>query len=181
MADTKTTLSAALAKLPDNTTNDISPQDHRDALVTVAPGHGEISITATAATTISDTTSYFMANGTYELSAEAMDWDMATNGQLRYTGAPERLCHIAASFSFTTASSNQTCEIVVAKNGTAIATSAVRRKTGVGSDVGSSAAHAFTRVSNGDYLTLAVRNTTSASNATFQTVNLFVMDMPVNT
>lgn len=157
--------------------NDLAAQSLRDLIKTLQPDHGEISITSTAETTIPDTSTYVMAAGTYALSANAMDWDMDTNGQLRYTGTADRVVHIAASFSLTAAANNKTFEIGAAKNGTVIASSLVQRKIATGADVGSSAAHAFTTVSTNDYLTLVVRGLTDATNCTAQTVNLFAMGM----
>lgn len=164
--------------LADNTTGAISPQDLRDALLaTIQPGHGEIAVTTPAATVLSDTTTWVQVAGTYALSAGSMNWDMNTNGQLRYTGAADRYCHIAASVSFTVDGSNDVLEVAVAKNGTVIAVSKVQRKVGTGADVGSTALHAFIDVTTNDYLTVVVRNVTEAADPTFSTLNLFVMDM----
>lgn len=177
MADTKRSLADIYALLADNTAGDISAQDMRDVVATLQPDHGEVSITATSATTISDTTSYFQIAGTYALSADAMDWDMNTNGQLRYIGAADRVAHIALSCSMTSGSSNQVIYMGVAKGGTIITPSIVQRKIGTGADVGSAATHAFIEVSTNDYLTGVVRNTTAANDVTFETLNLFAMGM----
>ena len=179
MVDTKRTLTAIYALLADNTTGLISPQDIRDTVATLAPGHGELSITASAATTISTADTFTAVAGTYALSGNAMNWDMNTNGQLRYTGTPDRVVHIANSLSFTTAGNNKVMEIAVAKNGTPIASSTVSRKTGTSGDVGSTAVHAFTSVSTNDYLTVMISNTTDTVDSTVTYLNLFAMDMPI--
>ena len=178
MAQTMRSLSEVEALLADNTSGNISPTDLRDALIaTVQPGHGEIYITTPAATVLSDTSTWVDVAGTYTLSANAMNWDMNTNGQLRYTGAAGRVVHIAASCSFTVAGTNDIIEIEVAKNSVNLPASRVQRKVGTGSDVGSTALHGFTTVTTNDYITVEVRNITAAENVTFQTLNLFVMDM----
>lgn len=169
MAETKRTLSTVLLNLADNTTQQISAGDIRDAVVTVAPDFGAIHMITSAATTITDTTSFFDVAGTYALDGGS-DWDMNVNGQLRYTGAATRFAAVFVATSFTTASNNQVISIGVAKNGTMIAASEIDRKTGTGSDVGSAATFAFVTVSTNDYLTLVVRNQTSATNATFDQV-----------
>jgi hypothetical protein len=178
MVDTMRTLSEAYTLLADNEVGNISAQDMRDVVKTLAPGHGEIYITTPAATTLSDTSTWVDAAGTYALSADVMNWDMNTNGQLRYIGAAQRSVHIAASVSFTVAGTNDIVEVVVAKNSVNIASSRVQRKVGTGADVGSTALHGFTTIVTNDYITVEVRNITAADDVTFQTLNLFCMDMP---
>lgn len=178
MADTMRTLAALASLLADNSTGLISPQDLRDALLaSIPPGHGEISVTSPSATTLSDTSTWVQVAGTYALTSGAMHWEMTSNGRLYYTGAEDRMCHIALSVSMTCGSSNQVTEWGVGKNGTILTPSIVQRKIGTGTDVGSTAVHAFTTISNGQYLTGLCRNTTGANNVTATTLNLFVMDM----
>ena len=179
MAETMRSISELQTLLADNTVGAISPLDLRDAVVaTVVPGHGEIYITTPAATVLSDTTTWVDVAGTYALTANAMNWDMNTNGQLRYIGAAQRAVHLAASCSFTVAGSNDVIEVELAKNSVNIAASRIQRKVGTGSDVGSTALHGFTTVVTNDYITLEVRNITASDDVTFQTLNLFCMDMP---
>jgi len=171
MADTQQTLTALLALLADNITEAISAQDVRDIVETLRNGHGEISVSITS------TSSYFPDAGTYTLSANDHNWDMSTNGQLRYIGTAPRAMIANCSFSMTSAGNNQVAELVITKNGTPLTPSVVRRKIGTGSDVGTGALHAFTSVVNGDYLDVRIRNTTSTANLTLETCNLFAMDM----
>ena len=51
MAETPKVLSALLAQLPDNTTGLISPEDIRDAVVSLFPSRGQLDLTASASTT----------------------------------------------------------------------------------------------------------------------------------
>ena len=178
MADTKRSLAEILTLFADNTSGAISAQDLRDMVVTIEPDHGEIHVTSASATTVSDTTSYFDAAGTYSLDS-GDDWDMNTNGQLRYTGTPDRYAEITVSFSITAASNNQTLHFRIAKNGTSIAASDTQRKVGTGADVGSGGCHGSTTVSTNDYITLEVRNETSASDVTFETCELYAKGFAV--
>ena len=178
MADTQRLYSAILALLADNTTGAISPQDIRDATETLRNGHGELSITSSAATTIVTQNTWYNVAGTYALTADASNWDMNTNGQLRYIGAAERCIHCALTFSFTGQGNNDVYEWGMGKNGAIVTPSIVRHKLNVGTDTRGSAAHGFTTVGMNDYITIMVRNTTDADDPTMVTGNLFVMDMP---
>ena len=178
MADTMRSLATLATLLADNTSGAISAQDLRDAvLATVQPGHGEIYVSSSSATTISTADTWTEVSGTFTLSSPAMNWDMNTNGQLRYTGAADRVCHIAASFSMTAAGNNKNISLGVAKNGTVLTPSIVNRQIGTGADEGTGAMHAFTTMTTNDYLSVVVRNNTDTTNVTLTTVNLFSMDM----
>lgn len=179
MADTMRSLATITTTLADNAAGNISAQDLRDAVVaTNPPGHGEIYITASTATTLGDTSTWVQVAGTYAESSPIMHWDMTVSGRLYYTGAADRVCHIAMSVSMTADQNNQVVEWGIGKDGTILTPSIIQRKVATGADVGSSAAHAFTTISNGEYLAPMVRNTTSATTVTATTLNLFVMDMP---
>lgn len=178
MADTMRSLATLETLLADNTTGDISPQDLRDALLaTVQPGHGEIYISSSVATTFSDLVTWVQVAGNYSISSPASNWAMTQNGRLYYTGAADRVLHIAMSISMTSAGNNQVTEFGVGLDGTILTPSIVQRKIGTGADVGSTAAHAFTTISNGSYIAGMCRNTTSTATVTATTLNLFVMDM----
>lgn len=159
-------------------------------------GHGEIYISDTVETVITNSDDFFPAAGVWTLSPFDRHWTMAINGQLRFTGRKRRMLHIACSWSMIAASNNQIVSILAAKNGITITPSRVQRKISTGTDVGTGALHAFTDakpgvksrnfktdIKFGDYLEIQVRNTSGANNVTFETANLFVMDMaipPVN-
>lgn len=177
MAENQKLLDAIMTQLPDNTTELISPQDLRDAVRSVMMGHGEIYISSSAATTISDTVSFFDAAGTYALSPDAYRFDMNTNGQLRYTGEVDSVVHIAASVSLTAAGTNKLVEMAIAKNGTTGASSIMSRQIGTGSDVGATALHWFTRMAPNDYLTFQFKNLSTATDITAESLNLFAMSM----
>ena len=176
---TQKTLAQLYANLPDNTSGSITEERVRDIVETLRNGHGEMTITSTAATSFSDSTSYVACAGTWTLSSNAHNWSMGTNGRLQYDGPEDRVVHLACSFSMTSSNNNQTVYFRVGKNGTSISESTINRKIGTGSDVGSSALHVFFDVSNGDYLELMVRNSSwsSSETVTMEHVNFFVMDM----
>ncbi len=179
MAETQRTLAALRTLLADNTTNQISAQDLRDMMETLRAGHGEISITSTAETTITSQDTFVDVAGTFSLSDDAYHFDMNTNGQLRYTGPTNRVLHIAITASFTSASNNRIIRVAAGKNGTEIAPSEAKRFIATGADLGSTAVHSLLHVSTNDYITLMVANGTATSNFTMQTVSLFAMAMAV--
>ena len=178
MTDTMRSLATLATLLADNEASAISPQDLRDAvLATIQPGHGEISITSSAATTLADTSTWVQVAGTYALTSPAMNWAMTQSGRLYYTGTADRVCHIAASVSMSSAGTNDLLEWCIALDGTPLTPSIVQRYVSTGSDVGSTAMHGFTAISNGSYLSVMTRNTSAAANTTATTLNLFAMDM----
>ncbi len=179
MPNTQHTIGDMYVLLPDNTAGAISPQDVRDIVETLRNGHGEMAITATAETMINNTEDHEDLAGTYALSPFAHNWDMETNGQMRYIGPAHRICHFAVSISLTSVSNNQDLHLRVAKNGVSIAASDIDTRIGTGSDVSAFALHAFTDVVNDDFFTLEVRNSTSTGNVTAETLNFFVMDMAI--
>ncbi len=177
MAQTKRSLAQIYTLLADNSTGAISETDLRDAIATIQMGMGEISITSSAETSIASSDTWYPAAGTWGLTSGAVDWDMNTNGQLRYTGTPDRMVHIAISFSVTSAGSNKTYSFGVAKNGSILTPSIQSRKIATGTDIGTGALHALTDMSTNDYLTIVVRGDTDTTNATLDLANLFATDM----
>lgn len=178
MPDTMRSLTTLGTILADNISGDITPQDLRDALLaTVQPGHAEISITSAEATTLPSPDEWYAASGIFALTSPAMNWDMQTNGQLRYTGAAMRVCHIAFSFSLTAAGNNKQYSFGVAKNGAVLVPSILSVFKGTGASLGSSAAHAYTTLMPNDYLSIVVRGDTDTTAPTLLYANLFVMDM----
>ncbi len=172
MANTMRTSTALFALLADNTAGNIGAQDIRDMLQSLRDGHGEMYVSTAASTTPANTTSYKDLAGTYTLAANAHNWDMNTNGQLRYTGTPDRHVHIWVALSMSSPSNNQTLYFRIAKNGDSIAHTTIGRKTGTGTPLGAAALNDFSSVETNDYFTVQVRNTTSTGTvkADFMTV-----------
>lgn len=165
MVDTARTISALQTILADNTTGAISPQDTRDMLVSLQLKYGEIYISSSAATTISDTTNYFDVSGTYTLG-EAQQFDMNTNGQLRYTGTPTIEVLIFGELSATIAGNNNTLHLEFRKDGSDIAGSDAVVKLATGADVQGLSIFGITGMTTNQYLSIAVRNETATNNVT---------------
>mgnify|MGYP003340169554 FL=1 len=174
MAETKRTLSTVLLNLADNTTQQISPEDIRDAIVTATIDHGDIYIVGQSETSIPVINTWYTVAGTWSLSM-GLDWAMDVNGQLKYTGPAARMCHAGVSLSFTTDSGNQVLKWGVARNGLIIPASIQSVKNGGGSDISSTALHLMVNMATDDYLTLEVQNTTSATGVTVEFGNMFAV------
>ena len=179
MTQTQRSASDLFTLAADNTAGSISATDLRDIIESLRNGHGEMAVTSSAETSIATKDVFVQCAGTYTLSGNAHNWAMSTQGQLKYTGAADRVVHIAASWSATATGNGKIFRVVVAKSGTPIAVSEVKRKIAAGADVGSSAAHAFIDVSTNDYISLMVANATDTSNVKMLTLNLFCLDMLV--
>lgn len=169
------------ALIADNTSRAISPQDLRDFMETFRPGHAEIYVSTPAPTSFAEQSTWYEGtDGTYTLSANAMNWAETQNGRLYYTGTADRVVHIAMSFSVTASGNNKIFRLGIGKGGTVLAASPVRRLIATGADVGTGAAHGFVTISNGEYIVPMVRNDSDTTTTlTLQTCNLFVMDMPL--
>ena len=185
MVDTVRSLAAVVALLADNSAGDISPQDVRDMLVSLSMQHGQVSVAGNAvATTTTDTGVYVEADVTGALLSEQSqviagtdDFDMPAVGRLRYLGAETRMFHVATTFSFITASNNQEIHFELAKSGVVSVQAEVRRKSGTGSDVGSSAIHWITSLAQNEYLSLFLKNVSSTTTVTIVSVNLQAVGM----
>lgn len=178
MADTERTISALQTLLANNNTKQISPQDQRDVLVSLAVKYGEIYISTPAATTISNTTGYFDVAGTYTLG-EAKQFDMNTNGQLRYTGTPTIEVFIFGELSATVAGTNDVIHLEFRKNGVDIAGSDAMTKLAIGTDVQGLTIFGITSMATNDYLTLAVRNETATDNITGQEGHILAVGVAI--
>lgn len=178
MTDTPRSVTDLIALFADNTAGDISPQDARDLIESLANGHGEIYVSAAGATTLADTSTWVEVAGTYTLTASARNWAMATNARLNYTGTAARDALATAMISVTSPSNNQVIEWAIALNGTPVTSSVIQRKIGTGADVGALAVQAQVEVSPTDYVCVMVRNITSAANVTAEKMNLVVTDFP---
>lgn len=176
MADTERLLSTILALLADNTTGDISEQDIRDTIVSVNPGHGELYVSASAATTLADTTTWVQVAGTYTLSADASGWAQTVSGRLYSTHATTRRARVTITASMTSGSNNQTVEWAVAKNGTVLTPSRITRFIATGANIGAVVTSAIIDVANGSYISAMVRNLTGANNVTATQLNMTILD-----
>ena len=185
MPDTQRTVAAVLALLADNSSGDITPQDIRDAFVSWQPGHGQISVPASASAacygaTLPNTTAFHeVTNPVWYLSTGGRWFDESDgNGRLTYTGAEDVHAHIVASISFSGAA-NDTTRWRLGINGTTDVAGEMVRKVGSGGDVGSSAFHLMAMLSPGDHISLWIKNDTATDDPILEAANLQAMTMPV--
>lgn len=140
---------------------------------------GEMTITNNAvATTIASSGVYYQMAGTTKFtSAVGNQFDMPSNGRLRYTGTPTIMAHIACTLSYAVAAgSNQECRFVIYKNGVKVEESEIRNTLSSTASQ-SSAIHVALSLATNDYLELYCVNNTAANNLTATTVNLFALGL----
>ncbi len=176
MADTIRTSTALFALLANNTDGDISAQDLRDMLQSLRDGHGEMYVSSAASMTPDDTATYKDLAGTFTLVSGAHNWDMNTNGQLRYTGTPDRHATIQVAISMTSGSNNQILHFRVAKNGTSLPPTEIIRKVGTGAAIGAAALNGDSTFSTNDYFTVQVRNASSTGTVKADKMHIIVHD-----
>ena len=179
MADTQRSYSELIALLPDNSAGAISPQDMRDVVKSTVQPYGSWYSTSSSGTVISGAGTYYKGVVTASAVNSSSDVSTDSGGRLTYNGVADRHFHIAVSVSMTSSSNNQIVGLQIANTGTTLAHSTVRRKISTGADVGSTAIHADTMLSTGDYIELWATNETSASNVQLVNVYFFAMGMLV--
>jgi hypothetical protein len=120
MAETPKVLSALLAQLPDNTTGLISPEDIRDAVVSLFPSRGQLDLTATAQTTFATTNTYVKLAGTtaLDVSLGQDGFSQASSNELRATKAVNQVLLVTANVELVCTANNKSFGITFAKNGT---------------------------------------------------------------
>lgn len=170
MVDTRRTLAALLALFPDNGAKEIIAQRLRDFVVSAAPAHGQIDVSASAETTINTINIWEDVAGTFELAAAGLshDFDMDVNGRLRYTGTAPTAFNAMARVSMTAVGNNKRFEVGVGKNSVIVPRSYLGRFISTGADEGAIAVGGFVELVTNDYLTIMIRNTTDTSNATIE-------------
>ena len=181
MADTSRTVSDMASNLfqDSQAAGSITPQDLRDFLETCQTKQGSIYISTAGATTIAaqaNVTANSLTNmvavetgGTFTLSVAptANEFDMNTDGQLRYTGTPTTNVFFTASVMLELVTSGVDLELVMAvtKGGT-IVTGA--KTGGFGPRVTTNSVpmsvSGFTSMATNDYLNIFVGNVDSTGN-----------------
>ena len=122
MSQTPKVLAALLAQLPDNTTGDITPEDVRDAVVSLFPSRGQIDLSATATTTFAATATYYKLAGTTALDDTLGEdgFSMPSSNELRCTKNVNQVVLYTANVEVSCGSNNKTFSMTFAKNGTAV-------------------------------------------------------------
>lgn len=179
MADTARTIAALKALWADNLTGDISPQDGRDLIDTLRVKYGELYIADgdEAATTISNTTSYFDLAGAFTLG-QAFEFDeSAGNGQLTYTGGPTIIVAIIVTASLVAASGTNVCHLRIEKDGVDIGggdSESIVITTAIHSSL-----IGITPMATGESLTVAIRNETGAVNVTANECHIICLGIAI--
>jgi len=172
MADTIRTRAALLALLADNTTQDISPQDFRDVLVSIMGVFGHIYVDNNSTSQGSIGTSFVkMVNFATDGLSDGVTTD-ATNDKLTidYDGVYEVSFDVAFS-----GSSNTTFEIHAFKNGTELVEVGSIRKIGLSGDVGALAkSQTPINLVATDELDLRIKADGAGSSITAQYLSLYV-------
>jgi len=172
MADTIRSLSDLLALLPSSGRGEISAADLRDMLVSIQHSRGSFSISSASATTISVAGTYYKAAGT--TAAGRLHNFTHANNRVTYTGIPDVDVDIYGSLSMTTAGSNNILGMKMAKNGTVIDETIVRRKVGTGTDIGAAGIEGEATLSTNDYIELFVTNEDDTTSVTIEACNIIV-------
>ncbi len=173
----------ALANIVVPKWSDVVDTVHELETATDSLGYGSIYIAAAdaAAEAIGGTADYYeLATAAWTIGDEIHNMDeSAGNGRLTYTGTPMVLAHVSCMFSCTAASNNQFTHWRLGKNGNTIASSEIQRKIANGADVGAGGVGDLIRMNTGDYLSLWVRNATSAANITPEVASLVATLRPL--
>lgn len=174
MAETPKVLSALLAQLPDNTTGDISPEDIRDAVVSLFPSRGQLDLTAASPTTFALTNTWYKLAGTTALDTTLGQdgFSQYANNELQATKAVAQVLLVTANIELVCGANNKTFGLTFAKNGTAITgihVSAVLSSSGDG--YGFSITALLPVVQN-DIISVYVRNETDTTSVTATSLTL---------
>lgn len=174
MAETPKVLSALLAQLPDNTTGLISPEDIRDAVVSLFPSRGQLDLTASATTTFALTSTWYKLAGTTALDATLGQdgFSQFADNELRATKAVNQVLLCTATVEVSSAGNNKTYSFTFAKNGTPITTAHVSdRLDSSGQNYTVSLTALIPTVPN-DIISVYVRNDTDTTALTTQNLTV---------
>jgi hypothetical protein len=165
MAETPKVLSALLAQLPDNTNEEISPEDLRDAVVSLWPSRGQLDYVAGGTTT-------FAASGTWTKLALTTVLDTAVcsscismpgNNEMRLLKAVAQVVLVTATVEVTSPSNNKTYSACIAKNGVALNTCHVTQKIESAGAAYTFVVTALVPTVQDDTLSIYVRNDTDTT------------------
>ncbi len=179
MVDTSRTVSDLTTNLfqDGQAAGSITPQDLRDFVETTQVKQGSIYISSATATTIASTGVYVEAAGTWTLSTSptANEFDMNTNGRLRYTGTPTVNCMfmVTTSMQMASGTTSKECGLQLHKNGTLITGSTITRLSpATNNKPGNVTTVALASMSTNDYISIFVANIDGTENITVDNANL---------
>jgi hypothetical protein len=138
---------------------------------------GEVYMTGnTTATTVSIAGTYYKVSGTTSFSSGSYNFSNGgVSNRLTYTGAREKMFHIACTLSASSSTSNQVIKAALFKNGVALGNGVIQTKLGSTGDITSTAIHVMTELMQNDYLELFIMNTSGTGPLTITEMNLFAM------
>lgn len=170
MADTRRTLTALQALLPDNAAGGIDAQDLRDFLLSASPARGSMYVSTAGATTIAGSSTWTKVAGT-TTSIFLTEFTMPADNRLLYTGTPDLFCHVTVALSTSAAAANKNFEFGVYRYdnsgaaGAMIGHSTIARYHSSG-DTGAIGVQAWVTMSTSDYIEIHTQNTADTTNIT---------------
>lgn len=148
------------------------------AVTATGSAYGEIDVLAadSGTVTIANTTNYVELTGTatWTLGANSA-FDQVANGRLRYTGTTAVEGYVSAVVSMSTGTNNQVLFFRLGINGTTQPATEVHRKTGTGGDVGAMPMSGLLSLTQNDYVSIWVRNTTAIVDVDVEVAHLNVV------
>lgn len=171
MPETPRSLTALLTALADNTTAQITPEDIRDAVVSLYPSRGQIQLApgGTAVTTFTGSGVYTSLKGTTELDADVSNGNVAmpSNGVIKWQKAQNQILLANATLEVLPAANNKRYTFTFAKNGVAIPNLAF---TAFFANLSGNPAGIFlsglVAIGQGDELSVVVKNDTDTTSLT---------------
>lgn len=172
MADVNRTLTDLLTNLFQNGQGNgaITPQDVRDAIVSLAMPMGSFAFSSAAATAVT-TPTWAKAAGT-TTSSILRNFTMPSNNRLTYTGTADISAIVVATTTLIASGTTDNIGLAVAYNGAAVkqvqnyAVAAEKNAVGVSHDL---------TMSTNDYVELFVNNFDTSTNVTVQFGHLYVL------
>jgi hypothetical protein len=165
MAETQRTIADLLSRLPDNITGDISPEDVRDIVATLASDHAEISLSSPSTTAVAVAGTYYKCAGTTVLTAipAAHNFTMPVDNRMQYAGTAERIVHVTCNFSMSVLGNNKLMKFRLARNGVTVPESEIQRWVSTGTDIGAASCQTLCAATVGDYVELWGANATDTT------------------
>jgi hypothetical protein len=169
MAQTPQSFANLMTALADNTTAQITPEDIRDAVVSLYPSRGQLTLTASSATTFSGSGVYVNLEGTTAIDTAVCSQcvTMPADGVLKWTKAQAQVLLANATLEVLPAGNNKRYTFTFAKNGTALPSLAFTAFYG---NLSGNPAGVFLSglipVVEGDEISVVVRNDTDTTSIT---------------
>jgi len=156
--------------------SDVGGATVKDALNTLLssifkPAFGEIYISSAAQTIVTQTPIYTPIAGTTSLG-EAYQFDMPTDGCLRYIGTETKKFKVTAAISSENSTNVNTYLYRLEKNTTPLSKSEIARYLSGVNDTGALALSAIVELAQNDYVCAAVSKVNAPGNMTVRNMNL---------